>query len=226
LFFGETTQNRGLITQFKSCLNIVRSRKKGSIKGEIALTFKRLWQTFRLYSIRGSGKRTEYIRKKHVYGSIGKNCTIEKRKVPLYANLIRLGNNVHIASNVSFLTHDISYLVLNGIPSVKSQGGVQERIGCIEIGDNVFVGSGTHILYDTKIGSNVIIGTCSVVTHDIPDNCVVAGVPAKVICSMDQFIEKRFNEEKIPDGMKINKQTVSDELAKVMWDRFEEKHHQ
>ena len=65
------------------------------------MTFKRLWQTFRLFTIRGSEARTEFIRKQHVYGSIGDNCTIQKRKVPLYANLIRLGNNVHIASNVS-----------------------------------------------------------------------------------------------------------------------------
>ena len=51
----------------------------------------------------------------------------------------------------------------------------------IEIGDNVFIGSGVHILYDTKIGSNVIIGTCSVVTHDIPANSIAVGNPAKVI---------------------------------------------
>ena len=72
------------------------------------MTFKRLWQTFRLYTIRGGAARVEYIRKRNVYGAIGENCTIQKRKVPLYANLIRLGNNVHIASNVSFLTHDVT----------------------------------------------------------------------------------------------------------------------
>ena len=87
------------------------------------MNFKRLWYTFRLFTIRGSEARTEYIRKQHVYGSIGDNCTIQKRKVPLYANLIRVGNNVHIASNVSFLTHDVTYLVLNNLDFVKSPGG-------------------------------------------------------------------------------------------------------
>ena len=87
------------------------------------MTFKRLWQTFRLYTIRGSRARTEYIRKQHVYGSIGENCTIQKRKVPLYANLIRLGNNVHIASNVSFLTHDGTHLVLNNMVDIIQMGG-------------------------------------------------------------------------------------------------------
>ena len=180
------------------------------------MTIKRLWQTIRLFAIRGSEARTEYIRKQHVYGAIGDNCTIQKRKVPLYANLIRLGNNVHIASNVSFLTHDGSHLVLNNMDDVKKKGGVQEKIGCIEIGDNVFVGSGVHILYDTKIGSNVIIGSCSVVTHDVPDNSIVAGIPARVVGSFDDYVEKRLNMEKYPEELMPKKQVVSPELAELL----------
>ena len=185
---------------------------------------KRLWYTFRLFTLRGSSARTEYIRKKKVYGAIGEHCTIQKRKVPLYANLIRMGNNVHIASNVSFLTHDVSHQVLNAIERVREQGQIQEKIGCIEIGDNVFIGSGTHILYDTKIGSNVIIGTCSVVTHDIPDNSIVAGVPARVIGTFDAHVEKRLNESCYPASMAPRHQTVSEELAEYLWKEFAEKH--
>lgn len=87
------------------------------------MKIKRLWQTFRLLTIRSSKARTEYIRKQHVYGAIGENCTIQKRKVPLYANLIRLGNNVHLASNVSFLTHEVSYFLLNNLPEISKVGG-------------------------------------------------------------------------------------------------------
>lgn len=180
------------------------------------MTFKRLWQTFRLFTIRGSRARTEYIRKRHVYGAIGDNCTIQKRKVPLYANLIRIGNNVHIASNVSFLTHDVTHFVLNNLDIVKSLGEVQEHIGCIEIGDNVFVGSGVHILYDTKIGNNVIIGTGSTVTKDIPDNSVVAGAPAKVIGTFDDYVKKFMSEKQYPDELRPTRQTVSAALAKYM----------
>ena len=67
-------------------------------------------------------------------------------------------------------------------------------MGDIRIGDNVFVGSNTTILYDVTIGSNVIIGAGSLVNKDIPSNSVVAGVPAKNICSFDEFIEKRKKE--------------------------------
>ena len=94
----------------------------------------------------------------------------------------------------------------------------------VTFGDNVFIGSGTHIQYDTKIGSNVIIGTCSVVTHDIPDNSVVAGVPARVIGSFDDYVEKRMKEAPYPDRLKPRGQTVSPELAELLWKRFDEKH--
>ena len=88
----------------------------------------------------------------------------------------------------------------------------------------MFVGSGTHILYDTKIGNNVIIGTCSVVTKDIPDNSVVAGVPARVIGTFDDYVEKMMDMDRYPDDLKPRRQTVSDELAKIMWERFDKKH--
>ena len=188
------------------------------------MKLKRLWQTFRLYTIRGGSARVEYIRRQHVYGAIGEHCMIQKRKVPLYANLIRLGNNVHIASNVSFVTHDVTHSMLNRVPSVRERGGVQEKVGCIEIGDNVFVGAGTRILYDTRIGSNVIIGTGSVVTRDIPDNSVAAGVPARVIGSFDAFVDKALQRGKYPEGLKPHKQVVPDRLAELLWDEFDRRH--
>lgn len=89
----------------------------------------------------------------------------------------------------------------------------------------MFIGSGTHILYDTKIGNNVIIGTCSVVTHDVPDNSVVAGVPARVIGSFDDYVEKMSNADRYPNELKPKNQTVSDELAIILWDRFDKQHY-
>lgn len=62
--------------------------------------------------------------------------------------------------------------------------------GGVIIGNNVFVGSRSIILYDVNIGNNVIIGAGSVVTKDIPDGVVVAGVPARVIGSFDDCVEK------------------------------------
>lgn len=50
-----------------------------------------------------------------------------------------------------------------------------------EIGDNCYIGVGATILGPIKIGNNVTIAAGAVVTKDIPDNCVVAGVPAQII---------------------------------------------
>lgn len=52
---------------------------------------------------------------------------------------------------------------------------------CIFIGDNCYIGTGTTILGPIHIGNNVIIGANSLVIHDVPDNCTVAGNPAKII---------------------------------------------
>ena len=141
-------------------------------------------------------KRADYIRRKKLFGNMGKNSTFMPRKLPLYSELIRIGNNVHIASNVAFITHDIIHKMLNN--KLVSEGGsalFKERKGFVEIMDNVFVGAGSSILYNVKIGSNVIIAAGSIVTHNIPANSVVAGIPAKVIERFDHFLEKRLNEQ-------------------------------
>lgn len=54
-------------------------------------------------------------------------------------------------------------------------------LGRVKIGNNTIIGAGATILPDIVIGSNVIVGAGSVVLKDIPDNFIVAGVPAKLI---------------------------------------------
>jgi serine O-acetyltransferase len=53
------------------------------------------------------------------------------------------------------------------------------------IGDNVFIGPGVRILGAIKVGNNVIIGANSVVIKDVPDNCIVAGSPARQVRAVD-----------------------------------------
>lgn len=170
---------------------------------------------------RGSGRSTaEFIRKHHLYGSVGKNCMIMKKKLPLYSNLVFLHDNVWVASNVGFVTHDGIHNMLNHRPE---GGDFIEKVGCIEVMNNVFIGSGTRILYNTRIGNNVIIGSDSLVNKDIPDNSVYAGVPARRICSFDEYVEKqrkysesfrqRFGRDKICGG-------IDDELAQMLYEDF------
>lgn len=183
---------------------------------------KRLRQTFRLYLTLSSSKRTEYLRDRHVFASMGENVSIMDRKIPLYANLIKLGNNVHIASMVYFIPHDITHVMLNGFlqKHIGESTRIKEKIGCIEVGDNVFIGSNTTILQNVRIGSNVIIGAGTLVNKDIPDNSVVGGVPAKIIGSFDDFLKKRMEERTYPDEFHVSGEAVDNKFAEWLWSEF------
>lgn len=184
---------------------------------------KRLWHTLRLWTIPQGGKRAQYMKDKHIFAAMGDGCVIMDRKVPLYPNLIKLGNNVNIASDVTFVTHDITHRMLNNA-ALDAAGGktFSEKLGCIEIGDNVFIGTGVKILYNVKIGSNVIIGSGSIVTKDIPDNSIAVGVPAKVISTMDQYIAKRSAETSYDPAIRPRGQEVGPALFEYCWKAFEE----
>jgi serine O-acetyltransferase len=59
--------------------------------------------------------------------------------------------------------------------------GRDEKKGVPEIGNYVYIAPGAKIIGKIKIGNNVMIGANAVVTKDVPDNSVVAGVPARII---------------------------------------------
>ena len=59
--------------------------------------------------------------------------------------------------------------------------GINTKSGVPTIGDNVFLGLGCKVFGGITIGNNVIVAPNAVVTKDVPDNCVVAGVPARII---------------------------------------------
>jgi len=181
-------------------------------------TLIRGWHSFRLLTITSSGKRANYLRDHHIFHHIGYDCTIVERKVPLYPRLISIGNNVHLAAKVLLVPHDAIHLCLNNYE--KSLGGgtrYKEKIGCIEIGDNVFIGSNTTVLYDVKIGSNVIIGAGSLVNKDIPDNSVAVGTPAKVIGTFDDFVSKRKAMPMYPDELIPVGHNMSTALEEWCW---------
>ena len=99
---------------------------------------------------------------------------------PSHCWLIEIGDNVTMAPRVHVLCHDAS----------TKQFIDYTKIGRVTIGNNVFVGADTVILPGVTIGNNVIIGAHSTVTHDIPDNSVVGGSPAKIMCSLGEYLEK------------------------------------
>lgn len=100
--------------------------------------------------------------------------------------LINIGNNVQITEYVTILTHGYDWSVIKG-----KYGEICGSSGKVVIGDNVFIGMKTTIMKGVTIGNNVIIGANSLVNKDVPDNVVVAGNPAKVIMTLDEYYKKR-----------------------------------
>lgn len=180
----------------------------------------RYWHMLRLYTIRSSMKRAEYMKKNGIFHSMGERVMITSRKIPLYAKLISIGSNVWMATGVEFITHDVTHYMLNGM---KDGYKYKEKIGCIEIGNNVFIGANATILYDVMIGDNVIIAAGALINRDVPSNCVVGGVPAKVISTFDDYLEKRrtFSVEHPANNIW---QEVSPECEEEMWTRFLDAH--
>ena len=60
-------------------------------------------------------------------------------------------------------------------------GGRSKIIEVPVIGDYVYIGAGARIIGNVTIGDNVVIGANAVVIHDVPSNCAVAGLPAKIV---------------------------------------------
>lgn len=108
------------------------------------------------------------------------------------------GGNIHIGKNV-FINHGCSFLDLGGItiedcvmiaPKVNiitEQHPVEPHLRThisgkpVHIKRNVWIGTNATILPGVTIGSNSVIGAGAVVTKDVPDNVIVAGIPAKII---------------------------------------------
>lgn len=142
-------------------------------------------------ALMGGYKKAEYLKKKKYFKSQGEHCYLQPYNFGTEPNMISLGDNVHIASQVMFVKHDITGLMFQYMDK-KHRYSV--RRGEIKIGNNVFIGARSTILYDVMIGDNVIIGAGSLVNKDIPSGSVAAGVPCKVIGKFDEYQERIKND--------------------------------
>lgn len=114
---------------------------------------------------------------------IGENCGFSGVTIGAKQK-ITLKNNVLAGANV--VITDFDWHNLDPQLRRTDSGDAKPVI----IGDNVFIGANSIILKGSSIGKNSVIGANSVVAGDIPENCIAAGNPARVIRSLDQGVTR------------------------------------
>ena len=166
-----------------------------------ACFLKKIWIKF-VFSI-SSHKRYPNLVQKYLGVHIGEGCEIYKSADSgTEPYLIFIGNHVRINSGVHFINHDGGCWV----PRYQSERFSDiDKINVIKVGNNVHIGTNSFIMPGVSIGNNVIVGCGSIVTHNVPDNVVVAGVPARIIETLDEYIKKNETRFLYTKNMKPGK---------------------
>lgn len=116
---------------------------------------------------------------------IGKNCKLGSCTIdPSHCFHITIGDNVTFGPRVHVLAHDASTHVFLGYT----------RVANVKVGSNVFIGAHSIVMPGVTIGDNVVIGAGSIVTRDIPANSVAVGSPARVVKSLDKYLDSKRAE--------------------------------
>ena len=116
----------------------------------------------RLNSYKKDGfARAEYIRKKNLFGNIGRNCYYHPFTIPAESKLISMGDNVILAKGVELVTHDMTYALFGNDEELRGDFGDGKypyyKKG-ITIGNNVMIGANCLIMPGVTIGSRVVVG--------------------------------------------------------------------
>ena len=118
----------------------------------------------------------------------GKNCLIATKNWSSEPYLIEIGDNVQVTHNVSIHTHGGSHVARKMIPDF-------DMFGKVIIKDGAYIGAYAQIMPGVTIGEGSLVAAGSIVTKSVPAGVVVAGNPAKYVCTVDEYIErnKKFN---------------------------------
>lgn len=137
-------------------------------------------------------KRAEYLRE--FFNYVGENVAIYTDDFGFEPYLVCIYDNVTIASQAMLITHDAScYNIRRFLNTDKKL----TKLGTIILEENCFIGARAIIMPGVTIGKNSIVAAGAIVCKNVPENTVVGGNPAKVICTVDEFAMKmeRNNEE-------------------------------
>lgn len=128
-------------------------------------------------------KRERYIQGLVARGlKLGKNVSIVDQCFldAAHCYLIQLDDNVTLAPNVTILVHDASTKLHLGYT----------KLGKVHVRENSFIGHSAILLPGVTIGPNAIVGAGSVVSKSVPEGAIAVGNPAKVISTVEAYVEK------------------------------------
>lgn len=125
----------------------------------------------------------EYLKRHGNFFAMGEGCYISPGANIRDHEYIRIGDNVWIA-DCTIVGHDGTIGMIN-----KAFGVKLDKVGKVDIRDNVAICHGAIILPGVTIGPNAIVGAGSVVGKDVPKNSIVSGVPAKKVGRVDMMVQ-------------------------------------
>ncbi|MBL0161932.1 MAG: acyltransferase [Bryobacterales bacterium] len=134
----------------------------------------------RLEAVRSAPHRVPELR-------IGSGANIEQNVHIVCHCRIHIGENVSITGQCAIV--DVTHPYEDIANPVKIGARILDEDSFVEIGDGAFLGIGTVVLPNVRIGRGSVTAARSVVTSDIPDYSVAAGAPAKVIRTYDPTTE-------------------------------------
>lgn len=125
--------------------------------------------------------------------------------------LIEIGDHVTIAENVGFINHGGDARVTKRIEKYKNG----RNFGRIKIGNNSFIGKGSILMPGVSVGNNCIVGSLSIVSTSVPDNSVYGGIPAKFICTIDEYGDRLLaNNTEYPLELEADRKNLEQHLIK------------
>jgi acetyltransferase-like isoleucine patch superfamily enzyme len=159
------------------------------------------------------GNKVAYLRRQGV--RIGAQTAVLARVQDFGTEpyLVELGDRVSIAAGVVFITHDGASRVFRH--RLEGACPFGNCFGPIRILDNSVVGAHTILLPGVTVGPHSIVGAGSVVTHDVPPGTVAAGVPARTLCTLEEYVEK-YRARMIP-GLSADRGELRRQLTRHFW---------
>ena len=138
---------------------------------------------------------------------VGNNTFVaDKRHWPVEAYLITIGSDCAITEGVKFHTHGGGRMMRQKYPDYDS-------FGKISVGNHVYIGVFSQIMPGVTIEDNVLIASGSIVTKSVPSGVVVGGNPARIICTIDDYIKRNIKYNTHTKGLsKVDKRKVLENL--------------